>query len=130
LNEVKQMNATEPLSLEPLPAVLRRLACSKGKLYKLIKTVPDFPKPVRVGGSIRFVSAEVNRYITGRMAERDGEQPKPPAVLVDEREAALAVGKSVSWLQKDRLQGTPVIPFVRVGSSVRYDLAAVREALK
>lgn len=48
--------------------------------------------------------------------------------FVDDRTAAPALGVSVSWLRKDRL-GKRLVPFVRIGGSVRYHLPTVREAL-
>ena len=44
--------------------------------------------------------------------------------LVDERICAPAIGKSVGWLRKDRLN-SKIVPFVRVGTSIRYDLDRV-----
>lgn len=49
-------------------------------------------------------------------------------IAVDEVAAAKALGMSVAWLRKDRL-GARTIPFYRLGTSVRYDLGRVREAL-
>jgi len=48
--------------------------------------------------------------------------------FVDDSTAAPALGVSVSWLRKDRL-GRRLIPFVRIGGSVRYHLPTVRDAL-
>ena len=45
--------------------------------------------------------------------------------LISEKEAAQALGLSVSRLQKDRLDGLAGIPFVRMGRAFRYS----REAL-
>lgn len=52
----------------------------------------------------------------------------PAPIAVDENVCAPAIGKSVAWLRKDRL-GAKIIPFYRIGKSVRYDLGRVREAL-
>ncbi len=51
-----------------------------------------------------------------------------PAIAVGEREAANALGLSVHTLRKDR-QRERRFPFFKVGRSVRYDLARLREAL-
>jgi hypothetical protein len=48
---------------------------------------------------------------------------------VDEHAAAAALGVSVFWLQKDRC-GKRIIPFYKLGGSVRYNLTRVQEALK
>jgi hypothetical protein len=39
-----------------------------------------------------------------------------------------AIGKSVFWLRKDRI-GAKIVPFYRIGKSVRYDLERCRSAL-
>ena len=49
-------------------------------------------------------------------------------INVDERACALAIRKSVPWLKKDR-RTKKLIPFYRIGRSVRYDLDRVRVAL-
>ena len=48
--------------------------------------------------------------------------------LVDERACAAALGMSLGWVRKDR-QGQRVLPFVKLGGSVRYDLHRVRQAI-
>lgn len=47
---------------------------------------------------------------------------------VNEHEAAEATGFSVHFLRKDRV-GDRLIPFFKIGRSVRYDLTRVWEAL-
>ena len=49
-------------------------------------------------------------------------------LAVDEKTLAEAIGMSVAWLRKDR-SGARVVPFFRLGSSVRYNIDRVREAL-
>jgi predicted DNA-binding transcriptional regulator AlpA len=53
-----------------------------------------------------------------------------PDRLVREREAADIIGFSVSWLQKDRLKKTPLIPFVAIGHSKRYQMSALLAFIK
>jgi excisionase family DNA binding protein len=48
---------------------------------------------------------------------------------VDEHEAAKALGISVHTLRKDRVQSRR-IPFYRIGTSVRYDMLRVWQALE
>jgi hypothetical protein len=55
-------------------------------------------------------------------------QGTPQAIGVDEKTAAAALGISVSWLQKDRM-GRRIVPFYKMGATVRYNLDRVREAL-
>ena len=52
----------------------------------------------------------------------------PNALAVGERECAAALNMSVAWLRKDRCSAK-IIPFSRLGKSVRYDLDRVRVAL-
>lgn len=49
-------------------------------------------------------------------------------IAVDEKQAAAAINMSVGFLRKDR-QTKRLIPFYRIGGSIRYDLNRVREAL-
>lgn len=49
-------------------------------------------------------------------------------LAVDEKTMAEAIGMSVAWLRKDR-SGARTVPFFRLGSSVRYNIDRVREAL-
>ncbi len=51
-----------------------------------------------------------------------------PPIAVDETVCARSIGKSVAWLKKDRY-GAKIIPFYRIGKSVRYDLERCRAAL-
>lgn len=51
-----------------------------------------------------------------------------PPIAVDEFACALAIGMSVGWLRKDR-RTARVLPFYKLGDSVRYDLDRVRSAL-
>ena len=51
-----------------------------------------------------------------------------PRIAVGENDAAKAIGMSVHWLRKDR-RTKRLIPFYKIGDSVRYDLGRVREAL-
>lgn len=58
--------------------------------------------------------------------------PVPAAIepiAVDEHSCAAAIGMSVAWLRKDR-RGARLVPFYRLGGSVRYNLARVRNALE
>lgn len=49
-------------------------------------------------------------------------------LAVNEKTLAEAIGMSVPWLRKDRATKR-LLPFYRIGASVRYDVARVREAL-
>lgn len=49
-------------------------------------------------------------------------------LAVDEKTLAATLGMSVAWLRKDR-SGARIVPFYRLGSSVRYSIDRVREAL-
>ena len=44
-----------------------------------------------------------------------------PIVAVDEHAVAAAIGMSVHWVRKDR-STKRLLPFVKLGTSVRYDL--------
>jgi hypothetical protein len=49
-------------------------------------------------------------------------------IALNEQELASALGMSVSFLQKDRCTRR-LIPYYRIGDSIRYDVVRVREAL-
>ena len=49
-------------------------------------------------------------------------------LAVDEKTLAEAIGMSVAWLRKDR-SGARTVPFYRLGTSIRYNIDRVREAL-
>ena len=51
-----------------------------------------------------------------------------PLLAVDEYAIAESIGMSVPWLRKDR-RTKRLVPFYRIGKSIRYDLARVRAAL-
>ena len=49
-------------------------------------------------------------------------------IVIGERELAVALGMSVSFLRKDRRERR-LIPFFKIGDAIRYDRTRVREAL-
>jgi len=49
-------------------------------------------------------------------------------LAVDEKAIAEAIGMSLPWVRKDR-RTKRILPFYRIGKSIRYDLGRVREAL-
>ncbi len=51
-----------------------------------------------------------------------------PVIAVDEHTLAAAIGMSVHFVRKDR-RGKKIIPFIRIGGSIRYDIERVRKAL-
>ena len=57
--------------LLPKVETAARAGVSHSYLYELIST-NRFPRPVKVGRASRWVSTEVDRWITERIAERDG----------------------------------------------------------
>jgi prophage regulatory protein len=51
-------------------AELQRVGISRSYCYQLM-TTGGFPRPVKVGRASRFLSAELDKWITDRVAERD-----------------------------------------------------------
>jgi hypothetical protein len=49
-------------------------------------------------------------------------------IALNEKELSDVLGMSVSFLRKDRITRR-IIPFYRIGDSIRYDIGRVREAL-
>lgn len=49
-------------------------------------------------------------------------------LAVDDKAIAAALGMSVAWVRKDRTTNRTV-PFFRLGTSVRYNLATVQKAM-
>jgi prophage regulatory protein len=107
--------------------VLQRVAMRRSFLFAAIKN-GTFPRPIKHGRTTLFVDAEIEAWIRARIADRDGFGCAP-RLLVTERELATSLGISVSWLQKDRAK-RQLIPFVKIGDRVRYDLEEARQALK
>ncbi len=54
--------------------------------------------------------------------------PTVPKLVLNESEIAAALGVSKSWVQHDRC-GARILPFYKIGGSVRYNLDRVRAAL-
>jgi prophage regulatory protein len=60
----------KPLRLETGEAAWARAGISRAYAYDLMAR-GEFPRPVKVGRAIRFVSTEVDEWIAQRIAERD-----------------------------------------------------------
>lgn len=56
--------------LEPGEVAWSRAGLSRSRAYELMSR-GEFPKPVKLGRAIRFVSSEVDAWIAARIAERD-----------------------------------------------------------
>ncbi len=52
-----------------------------------------------------------------------------PAIAITEHQVAASIGMSVHWVRKDR-RGKRLLPFYKLGDSVRYDPERVRQALR
>lgn len=52
----------------------------------------------------------------------------PQQLAVDDKTIAAALGMSVAWVRKDRTTNRTV-PFFRLGTAIRYDVATVRKAM-
>ena len=51
-----------------------------------------------------------------------------PAFAVADKEIAKVIGMSLAWVRKDRATKR-ILPFFRIGESVRYDVATVRNVM-
>lgn len=61
------------LVLERLPAVKARTGLSRSEIYRRVQS-GDFPRPVKLGErASAWNSAEVDRWITTRIAARDAK---------------------------------------------------------
>ncbi|WP_350016213.1 AlpA family phage regulatory protein [Rhodanobacter sp. IGA1.0] len=59
------------------PTVEKALGIGRSTLYsygdpKSSQFKPDFPRPVRLGGSVGFLEHEIEEYIKGLMQAREG----------------------------------------------------------
>lgn len=63
------VNKSEIIVFISVSEVMRRLAIRKTKLYELINTDKNFPKPVP-GRPVRFVEGEVSSYQRAMMGVR------------------------------------------------------------
>ena len=60
------------MELLSIKQVCQRLSIGRTNLWQLAKR-PDFPKPVSVTpGRKAFVASEIDKWISDRIAERDG----------------------------------------------------------
>jgi predicted DNA-binding transcriptional regulator AlpA len=54
------------------PEAWKRAGISRSQAYELMAAQPPgFPRPVKIGRASRFVSAEVDSWIDGRIEARD-----------------------------------------------------------
>jgi hypothetical protein len=89
---------------------------------------PELPKRPR--GRPRKVPLPAGQLAAPTKAKAPPAVPAgPPLKLCDDNTAAAALGLSVHWLRKDRRKSR-IIPFVQIGTAVRYDLEKVRAALQ
>lgn len=56
-----------------LPEVMRRVGLKKTAIYARIAT-GTFPKPATEGGVSRWFESEIDAYVDGLRARRDGDQ--------------------------------------------------------
>jgi prophage regulatory protein len=56
-----------------LPEVMRRVGLKKSSIYARVHA-GTFPKPTREGGVSRWFESEIDDYIAGLKARRDGDQ--------------------------------------------------------
>lgn len=71
--QVPQQAPTEPAQRPQLEAgAWKRAGISRSHAYELMAaTPPAFPRPVKIGKASRFVCAEVDSWISSRIAARD-----------------------------------------------------------
>ncbi|HGX4812975.1 TPA: helix-turn-helix transcriptional regulator [Escherichia coli] len=53
--------------------VLELLNISRGKLYRLLKNEPLFPRPIKLGGMLYFVPEEIDEFISLHRRETGNE---------------------------------------------------------
>jgi prophage regulatory protein len=54
--------------------VAERLSCSRQTVWRLAKTLPGFPQPVKLtAGVTGWVESEINDFITNRVAQARGQ---------------------------------------------------------
>ncbi len=57
------------------PEAWKRAGISRSHAYELMAAQPPaFPRPVKIGRASRFVAAEVDAWIAGRIEARDAAQ--------------------------------------------------------
>ena len=61
------------------------------------------------------------------MEQQETNTATLPAPLLTQREVAMMLGKSESWLERARWAGTDAPKFRKIGRAVRYSLADVEE---
>jgi predicted DNA-binding transcriptional regulator AlpA len=67
--------AAEPVRFLKLTEVLSRLGISKSEAFRRIHSVPNFPKPIRMGTRcVVYSSVEVDAYMQDCIAKRDKQR--------------------------------------------------------
>lgn len=73
--EVAHNPAAIPTRFLKLAEVVQRLGISKSEVFRRIHSVPNFPKPIRMGTRcVVYSSAEVDAYMHDCIAKRDGRE--------------------------------------------------------
>lgn len=70
MNEQQDKPQTKPRRLLPLAEVENRVGLRKTAIYERIGR-EEFPKPVTLGTTVRWVESEVDDWIDARIRERD-----------------------------------------------------------
>ena len=67
--------AVTPIRFLKLAEVVQQLGISKSEVFRRIHSVPNFPKPIRMGTRcVVYSSAEVDSYMRQCIAKRDARE--------------------------------------------------------
>ena len=73
--EVAYNPAVTPTRFLKLAEVVQRLGISKSEVFRRIHSVPNFPKPIRMGTRcVVYSSEEVESYMRQCIAKRDARE--------------------------------------------------------
>lgn len=75
---IKPNDQEKPLRFVKMAELLSMLGISKTEVFRRIHSVPNFPKPIRIGvRCVVYSSIEVGEYQRALLAQRDAKAVSP-----------------------------------------------------
>ena len=62
-----------PSALLDVRDVVRSLRVSRSTVYELVRRDPDFPRPIKIGSSTRWLQQDIDAYVHAKRRNTDIE---------------------------------------------------------
>lgn len=62
-----------PSALLDVRAVVRSLRVSRSTVYERVRMDPDFPRPIKIGSSTRWLQQDIDAYVHAKRRNADIE---------------------------------------------------------